>query len=92
MSEIKGSASVQVKFNIKLDLNINEARALEAIAGYGTDAFLKVFYEKLGKAYLGPFEEDARSLFKKITADLPPEIKKIDEAAKAIAGVLKEFE
>jgi hypothetical protein len=40
----------EVSLTLSLTLGEGEARALEALAGYGTDAFLEVFYEKMGKA------------------------------------------
>lgn|GEM_PF-6526692 len=55
----------------KFNLTHSESRALQAIACYGTDAFLKVFYEKLGKHYLQPNELSIRSLFAKIQKALP---------------------
>lgn len=52
-----------IKAEITLVLHEEEAAALDAIAGYGTDAFLKVFYAHLGVAYLKPHEAGLRSLF-----------------------------
>lgn len=40
-----------------------EARALEALVGYGIEPFLQVFYTHLGKHYLQPHEAGLRSLF-----------------------------
>lgn len=52
-----------------LTLDHAEIAALDALAGYGTDAFLKVFYDKLGEAYLRPHEAGLRSLFDTIRHD-----------------------
>lgn len=49
---------------IVIALTEAEARALEALAGYGADPFLKVFYKSMGRHYLEPHEEGLRSLFK----------------------------
>lgn len=49
-----------------LELNDAEVEALDALAGYGVDSFLKVFYEKLGRAYMEPHEAGLRSLFKAV--------------------------
>ena len=46
-----------------LELNEQELRALDALRGYGIDAFLKVFYQHLGRHYLEPHEAGLRSLF-----------------------------
>ena len=51
---------------IVISLTETEARALDAIAGYDTEAFLKVFYSEMGAAYLQPHEEGLRSLFSAI--------------------------
>lgn len=53
----------QVNATITLHLSEAEAGALDALAGYGTDQFLEVFYAKLGKSYLEPYEAGLRSLF-----------------------------
>lgn len=52
-----------VTATIVLHLSEAEAGALDALAGYGTDEFLRVFYDKMGKAYLQPYEKGLRSLF-----------------------------
>lgn len=52
-----------------LTLDHAEIAALDALAGYGTQAFLDVFYAKLGKAYLGPHEAGLRSLFDTVRGD-----------------------
>ncbi|MCX5478486.1 hypothetical protein OSH08_05690 [Kaistia geumhonensis] len=57
-------------------------RALDALVGYGVDAFLKVFYEKLGEAYMRPHEAGLRSLFKAIGRDVGPALMDVDQAQK----------
>lgn len=54
-----------------MTLDEGELGALDALVGYGTDAFLKVFYEKMGEAYLKPHEKSLRSLFEKIRQTAP---------------------
>ncbi len=44
-----------------IELNGEELKALDALAGYGVDSFLKVFYQHLGKSYLEPHEKGLRS-------------------------------
>lgn len=61
MAQLEGRAELRAL--IVIVLSEAEAGALDALAGYGTDAFLEVFYEKLGKAYLKPYESGLRSLF-----------------------------
>ncbi len=52
-----------VKLEVTLKLDEGEARALEALMGYGVEDFIKVFYEHLGKHYLSPYEDGLRRLF-----------------------------
>lgn len=60
-----GSRGV-VSSEITIVLSEAEAGALDALAGYGADSFLAVFYEKLGKAYMEPYEAGLRSLFEAV--------------------------
>lgn len=64
MAKIVGRPSVTL--DIQLQLTEQEAAALDAIVGYGVEPFLDVFYEKLGKAYLQPYEAGLRSLFNSV--------------------------
>lgn len=79
-------AKLQVKPAIEVTLTLSlseqEARALEAVAGYGTEAFLKVFYEHMGKSYLQPHEEGLRSLFESSMRILPLWFQRIDDTRK----------
>lgn len=68
-----------VSFTVKLELTENEARALDALAGYGHKSFLQVFYKHLGIHYMRPFEGDLIQLFEKIKT-LRGTISDIDEA------------
>jgi hypothetical protein len=88
-TEITANAETTIKFTITFKLNPTEASALEAIAGYGHEPFLKKFYTKIGKAYLQPHEKGVISLFRKIKDQLPAEIHKVETAKKAINEALK---
>lgn len=55
-----------IQGEITLALSMEEAAALDAIAGYGVEAFLKVFYPQMGEAYLKPYEKGLRSLFESV--------------------------
>lgn len=74
------------KFNVQLTLSEGEARALDALVGYGgkafTEHFLPVFYEKLGKHYMRPYEKDLENLFENIRTNCKSALHKIDEAKK----------
>lgn len=62
----KAHVGVQIEAKVVLELDEHEAAALEAIFSYNVDAFLAVFYERMGKAYVQPHEEGVRSLHKQI--------------------------
>lgn len=91
MEKIKAKATAQLEFTIKLVLTPGEASALDAIVGYGTDPFLKVFYEHMGKAYLQPHEKEMKNLFETIKTSLSPELYKIKKAREAINAALTEI-
>lgn len=82
-------AHLIVDMKVTLELNEREANALDALVGYGTDAFLKVFYEHMGKAYLQPHEAGLRALFEKITSEVSPARGIAEEARKQIAAARK---
>lgn len=80
--------NTETRFNttirINIDLDEQEARALEALAGYGTDAFLKCFYEHMGKHYLQPHEAGLRRIFDVFQGDVNRQLQKIDQAKKLL--------
>lgn len=86
---IEAKTNVKVEFSITLTLTIGEAKALKAIAGYGTKAFLETFYEKMGKYYLEPNETDLILFLEKCNYAIPMELEKINKAAKDIADAVR---
>lgn len=66
MSKVEITTPVTITATIKLDEA--ELRALDALVGYGTDSFLKVFYTHMGRAYLEPHEKGLIKLFANIRA------------------------
>jgi hypothetical protein len=67
----------EVKHTFTLELNGDEMLALDAIVGYGTDNFLKVFYQFLGRHYLQPHEKGCRTLFDKVSnCNAPSKVRK----------------
>lgn len=80
---MKTEVNTRVLFNVKCVLEEDELRALDALVGYGFNAFLKCFYEHMGKAYLEPYEKDLKALFEKVQS-LRPEIDKIKEMRKLL--------
>jgi hypothetical protein len=75
----------RVEVSATIKLTEPELRALDALAGYGDDAFLSIFYKHMGEAYLKPHEAGLRSLFAVIRADLNPILSRANAAKKAFA-------
>lgn len=84
MADLK--ARVELKFELTLKLNEAEAYALDAIAGYGDDAFISVFYEKLGRAYLQPYVGALRGLLSAIRTQLGPQLAEVKKARGLLAA------
>lgn len=81
---IEGRPTVDLK--VSFQLNEAEARAFDALVGYGADNFIKAFYEGLGKAYMQEHEAGLRSLFKSVRESLPGILGKLDNARVAFNG------
>ncbi|MNQ94366.1 hypothetical protein D3C85_1098820 [compost metagenome] len=72
-----------VTVSAKFTVTEGELRALDALVGYGDEAFIKMFYDKLGKSYLQPYEKDLREFLKSIRAIATPILSRADTARKA---------
>lgn len=72
-------AKSKLEFSITLELDEQQARALNAITVYGTKQFLDVFYKHLGSVYLKPYEQGFQSLFNLIKSELPSKLTEVDE-------------
>jgi hypothetical protein len=81
------NVSSEVHFKIKMDLTESEARALDALACYGTDEFIDFFYKHMGKSYLSPHEAGLRSLFDKVKSDMSASIGRINHAKIVLKGL-----
>lgn len=79
----KTTPHAAIELSLTVTLSESEVRALDALMGYGTDDFLKVFYEKMGKAYMQPNETGLRELFKTLRPQCQEAISRIDAARKA---------
>jgi hypothetical protein len=78
MATVEGIPTVSLTMRIKI--SESEARALEALAGYGDDAFVKAFYEKLGESYMKKHETGLRSFLKSIREFMPGYLSRADKA------------
>lgn len=81
MAEIEERSIVKV--DAKFTVSEGELRALEALAGYGDDAFIEMFYKTLGKTYLQPHEKHLREFLKSIRSIATPILSRTDAARKA---------
>lgn len=88
--EIKNSVELELKIRVNLELTEVEARALDALIGYGFEPFKEVFYEKLGKHYMQPHENGLKSLFEAVKTQVVPTLNKMDKIKKNLSGVLQE--
>lgn len=77
---------IETKVTITATLTLTEGqlRGLEALAGYGDDAFFKAFYLKLGKHYMQPVERDVRDLFHAIRTQVPKALAGVEDARKSL--------
>lgn len=80
MKKVNTQATIQLQMT--LVLNETEARALDALAGYGFADFIKVFYTYLGEHYMKPHEDGLRQLFDTIKETVPHQLHRVDEARK----------
>ena len=83
MAKVK-ETKVQAAINVLLELDEAEIKALDGIFGYDIEAFLKVFYEKMGTVYVKPYESGVRSLHKTIRSVMADPIAKINEAKRIL--------
>lgn len=76
-----------MEFSVNIQLTENEARAWDAIVGYGWDAFIQVFEEKLGKHYIRPYKADAERMFKETRTVIGQQLYGIEQVRKAIKAI-----
>ena len=70
----------EIKLEAHFKVDESEIRALDGLVGYGDDAFIKQFYDFLGKSYLEPHEQGLRKFFKSIRDQIPQMLGKINDA------------
>lgn len=81
MAVITCKPNVAVEIYFKIDEA--EARALDALVGYGDDAFILAFKEKLGADYLRDHEDGLRRFFKTIRGFMPQYLDRANAARDA---------
>lgn len=79
----KTSQQVNVMTSVEITATVTltegHLRALDALIGYGDDAFLRAFYVKLGRHYMKPFERDLRDLFGHLRGTVPQSLREVEE-------------
>jgi hypothetical protein len=66
-----------IKFTINLQITEGELKALDGIAGYGDDAFIKVFKEGLGESYIRDHKGDLCIFLRSVRDQAPGILKNI---------------
>lgn len=84
MAQIVGRAKIELA--LTFTVSEGEARALDALAGYGDDEFIKVFYTHLGEAYMKKHEADLRTFLHSVRLFIPPYLSRIDRARRTFEG------
>ena len=79
---MKTKIKPNLSFEIYLTITEEEARALNAISIYGSEAFLEMFYKSLGKTYLQPHEKGLKLLFSSIRKNIIEDLNRIDKTKK----------
>lgn len=76
-------AAPTVTLTVTITLTEDEARALEAIAGYDDAAIVAAVYNGLGRSYVEPYEKGLRSFFASIRREIPALLQRTDRARRA---------
>jgi len=86
MSEVNLNVTISTDVSViaTIEFSEGELRALDAMTGYGIEPFLKVFYEKLGKHYMQPYEKDLRTLFSRLDSTVPEALRRVKQARKIL--------
>lgn len=76
----KATAIPKLGVTVTFEIDEEEARALEAMAGYGEETFIKAFYTNLGEAYMKRHEAGLRRFLASIRDVVNPALGRIDQA------------
>lgn len=80
--KVKYNNGVTITYEVTLTISECAGRALDALVGYGDDAFIKHFKENLGESYLENHEKGLKEFFSTIRAEVIPQLRKVTELRK----------
>lgn len=78
MVKVVGNVQSRVTVAVQFEVDEEEARALDALAGYGDDAAIEAFYKNCGKHYLQPYEAGLRRFLSEIRKVVSPALNEAD--------------
>lgn len=90
-NELTVKSAPQQQFAVHLVIPEKQARALDALTGYDIEKFLEFFYEKMGKAYMEPYEKDFRDFILACHKHIPIHLKKFDAARELFIEVNSKY-
>lgn len=76
----KAIALPKLGVTVSFEIDEEESRALDAMAGYGDEVFLKAFYGTLGDAYMKRHEAGLRRFLASIRDVVSPALVRIEKA------------
>lgn len=82
-NNVKYNNGVQVTYTANIQISECSARALDALVGYGDDAFIEEFKTKLGTDYIRDHVTGLKEFFAQIRSEVIPQIRLVDNLRKA---------
>lgn len=84
MAKIVSKAQIGVTAHFSIDEE--ECRALDAMVGYGYDAFITTFKKNMGESYMRGHEDGLKRFFESVRGIVGPAIARVDDARSALDG------
>lgn len=81
------TAKVDVTVSVTFTVTEAEARALDALAGYGDDSAVAAFYKYCGSSYMRPYEQGLRSFLSSIRKVVTPALNEADRLRSVMSKV-----
>lgn len=81
----KVNNTVNIQFSTTITLTEMEIRALDALVGYGDEAFIRAFKENLGSYYIENYTDGLVSFFNAVRGQVLPAMRQIDGIRELVA-------